>query len=393
MPKRLTDISIRNLRPGPTRREVPDGNGLYVVVQSSGKKRFAFRYRFNGKPKKYTLPAGLALAAARRIAADAAYEVAQGIDPAERKKAAKVEAMEAAANTVAAVCANWLQREGKKLRTADQRASIFKRLIYPAFGERPLDSIRRSDIVRMLDRIEDKSGQRMADVTLATLRRVFNWYALRNDKFLSPFVAGMRRQNPAEHRRDHILSDDELRAIWKATADGAPYSAIVRFGLLTSARRSEAVWLRRQEIDADGIWTLPAERSKTKVDVVRPLSKAARAILAAQPQIGDCPYVFTRNGVTPVGSLSILKRKLEAASSTTGWRFHDLRRTARSLLSRAGINHDIAERCLGHAMPTIRATYDRHKYVEEMRHAFEALSKLIENITRRPEGKVVLLAR
>ena len=87
MAKRLTDISIRNLRPGPARREIPDGNGLYVVVQPSGKKGLCVRYRHHGRTRKLTLPAGLTLAAARRLAADAAYQVAQGIDPAEAKKA------------------------------------------------------------------------------------------------------------------------------------------------------------------------------------------------------------------------------------------------------------------------------------------------------------------
>jgi integrase len=60
-------------------------------------------------------------------------------------------------------------------------------------------------------------------------------------------------------------------------------------------------------------------------------------------------------------------------SWTQGWRFHDLRRTARSLMSRTGVNPDIAERCLGHVIGGRRGIYDRHPYMEEMRHAFERL--------------------
>jgi Phage integrase central domain len=116
------------------------------------------------------LPSGLTLAAARRLAADAAYQVAQGADPSAAKKAAKIEAAAARENTVAAICVEYMRREGAKLRTSDQRESIFRRLILPAIGDQPINAVKRSDLVRLLDRIEDKNGPRAADVTLATLR-------------------------------------------------------------------------------------------------------------------------------------------------------------------------------------------------------------------------------
>jgi integrase len=392
--KKLTDIGIRNLRPSPARREIPDGNGLYVVVQPSGRKGFAVRYRFNGTPRKLTLPAGLTLAAARRLAADAVYQVAQGIDPAGAKKVAKIEAAEATANTIAAICTAYLKREGGKLRTSDQRERIFRRLIYPAIGERQIGAIKRSDLIHMLDRIEDKSGPRMADVTLAVLRRVFTWHALRTDDFSSPIVRGMGDRRPAkEARRSRILTDDELRAIWTATAaaDNEPFAALVRLLLLTSARRGELAAMRWHEIDAEGVWTLPAIRNKTKIELARPLSKAALAMLDEQPRIVDCDFVFTSNGITAITSFSAPKEKLDAASGVTGWTVHDLRRSARSLMSRAGINADVAERCLGHAIPGVRGVYDRHKYLDEMRHAFEALAAQIERIVNPPEGDVIPL--
>jgi integrase len=70
------------------------------------------------------------------------------------------------------------------------------------------------------------------------------------------------------------------------------------------------------------------------------------------------------------------------------WRLHDLRRTARSLMSRASVNADIAERCLGHVIAGVRGVYDRHHYLDEMRHAFESLASLIDNIID-PNPKVV----
>jgi integrase len=81
-----------------------------------------------------------------------------------------------------------------------------------------------------------------------------------------------------------------------------------------------------------------------------------------------------------------------ATSCTQGWRLHDLRRTARSLMSRAGVNPDVAERCLGHAIGGVRGVYDRHKFVEEMRDAFEALATQIERIVH-PVENIVAMTR
>jgi integrase len=73
------------------------------------------------------------------------------------------------------------------------------------------------------------------------------------------------------------------------------------------------------------------------------------------------------------------------------WVLHDLRRTARSLLSRAGISSDHAERVMGHAIDGVEGVYDRHSYADEKAHALQRLSDLIESIINPPEGNVVAL--
>jgi integrase len=103
--------------------------------------------------------------------------------------------------------------------------------------------------------------------------------------------------------------------------------------------------------------------------------------------------VLTATGNGPLRSFGHPKQALDAASGVTGWRLHDLRRTARSLLSRAGINSDVAERCLGHAMPGVRGVYDRHRYIDEMRHAFEALAAEIETVLHPPPVEKVVRLR
>jgi integrase len=396
MAKKLTSKFVENVKPLRERKEYPDGGtGLYLVVQSTGVKSFAGRYRHVGTPKKLTLGRWpqLALVAARKDWATALHGLAQGCDPAAAREDAKLKAAEAKLNTVANICAEYMGREGCKLRTSDARASILRRLVYPVIGNRPITEVKRSEIVCLLDRVEDHNGPRMADVCLATLRRIFHWHEKRSDEFRSPIIRGMARQNVAEHRRTRVLDDDEIRALWVATADNAPFSALVRLLLLTSARRGEAAGMKWSEINAGGLWTLPASRSKTGAEIARPLSAAAQALLAELPRIEGSPFVFvSATGHTPITQFSMPKARLEAASGVTGWRLHDLRRTARSLLSRASVNPDIAERCLGHALPAIRATYDRHRYLDEMAHAFEALAALIERIVN-PTDTVLAFRR
>jgi hypothetical protein len=178
MAKALTDIGIRNLKRGPKRREIPDpgARGLYVVVQPSGVKSFAVRYRLNSKPQKLTLghwqeaaadaapmepqvgdPA-LSLAAPRKLAADALLQVGRG----ETTRPGR-----AAENTFRAVAEEYLKREGGRLRSAERRSAELKRLVYPTFGDEPIASIRRSDIIRLLDKIE--AGE-LASARLARTR-------------------------------------------------------------------------------------------------------------------------------------------------------------------------------------------------------------------------------
>ena len=190
----------------------------------------------------------------------------------------------------------------------------------------------------------------------------------------------MGRIKPKERARRRVLTDEELRAVWRTAEGGDTFGPYVRFLLLTAARRDEARELIWQEI-TDGIWTLPAARNKTKHELVRPLSKAALRVLKGLPRIAGCDFVFAGTRGKAINSLSLCKRELDQASGVRGWTLHDLRRTARSLMSRAGVNGEHAERCLGHSVGgLVRETYDRYEYLAEKLHAFEALAAQIERI-------------
>ena len=200
-----------------------------------------------------------------------------------------------------AICGKYLAREGHKLRTASSREATLRRLVFPEIGNQPIHTLRRSQLVRLLDKIEDENGGRSADIVLAYLSRVFNWHAGRSDEFRTPIVRGMRRRNTKEHARNRILTDDELRSVWQ-TADTGPFGCFVNFLLLTGARRGEAAAMSWKEISC-AEWTLPATRNKTKVDLVRPLSAAAQHELSQVPKLAGTDFVFSIDGHSALGDL------------------------------------------------------------------------------------------
>jgi integrase len=378
MPRRLlTDRFCAHAKaiPGDVQTDYFDEatKGLALRVSRSGSKSWTLHHTANGKRARLTFgnyPA-ISLGAARAKA-----DEARTLGPDAIAKADSFEA----------ICKEYITREGGKLRTAEWRQAVLERLVYPALGSKPISDIRRSDIVRLLDQIEDENGPVMATKTLAVIRKIMNWYASRSDDFRSPIVRGMARGTGVA--RDRILTDDELREIWLAS-EGSVEGSYVRFLLLTAARRSEVAGMEWTEL-ALGDWTLPAARNKTNQDLLRPLSQAA---LACLPQ-RDGKWVFVnRLGTGPLIDFDRVKTKLDEASGVTGWTLHDLRRTARSLMSRAGVTTDHAERCLGHTIAGVRGVYDRHEYHAEKKQAYEALAGIIERIVTGAQAGVVQLKR
>jgi integrase len=368
--------------------------GFGLQVTKAGHKSFVCQYRnAEARSRRTAIKATLTLSEARKEAKSIIGKVAKGGDPLDEKR----KATGAAENTLQAVGENYFRREGRKLRKAQEIERLLKRLVYPRLGLRQIDDIKRSEIISLLDKVADENGEVQADRVLAHVRRIMSWHAGRSE-FKSPIVRGMARCKPSELKRERTLTDDELRAIWKAAGEiNGAFGPLVKFLLLTAARRNEAArmerselsYLQRDEFEGD-VWTIPASRNKTKLEDVKPLSRGALDVLAGLPVIQGCDFLFTNDARGAFGGFGRYKRKLDKASGVTDWRLHDLRRTARTLLSRAGVNSDISERCLGHVIGGVRGVYDRHQYIAEKRAAFEALAAQIERILDPQENVVPL---
>jgi integrase len=401
LPRNLTAIGIAKLTSRGTRYEVRDAGcqGLRVVVQPSGHKSFHMRLWFRGKGYNITLGtvldapatgsepvigAPLTLADARVLATQCFRQVRTGTHPGALTRPT------ASDDSVQSIGAEYMRREGSKLRSAAQRQYDLD-LIYKSLGTYLIAEVKLSDIVRLRDSIEENNGPMAARRALTSWQTLASWHASRTDDFRPPLIRGLKTK---PNSRSKVLSDNELRAIWKAADEfEGPFGRYIQFILLTATRRNEALDMRRSELVGADTWVIPAERYKTKRDLLVPLSRAAQSVINAIPIILPGDVVFTNDGRRAMGGLVRPKKAMDAASGVTGWVIHDLRRTARTLMSRAGVDADVAERCLGHAIGGVRATYDRHEFEQEKRRAFEALAGMIETIIRGPTENVVQLRR
>jgi integrase len=393
---KLTDIAVRKLKAGAVRREVADGtSGLRLIIQPSGARSWCVRYRYQSRTCKLTLGSAppLTLAEARAQAAAALAKVKAGTDPAVERRQAKAKAVDRAGDTVERLAALFLDQHARvKTRQSSWRhvEGTFRREVLPRWRGRQITDIGRRDI-REIIRAIAATRPIMANRALAHLSRFFKWCV--NEDYItgSPCV-GIERPAP-ENVRDRALSDDEVRQFWAATDTlPTPFNDIYKLLLLSGARRQEIAELQWRELDlARKVWTLPSERSKSRLAHMLPLSPMAWRIIEAQPRIVGSDYVF---GSRRTGFAHMKSRLDSAMHADVPWRNHDLRRTSRSLLSRARVASDVAELMLGHLLPGMRRVYDRHKYLDEKRDGFAALEREIDLILHPLDGrKIVRLAR
>jgi integrase len=426
--KNLTDASVKRIKAKAARADHWDRQapGLALRVSPSGARCWSMLYRLHGKLRRDTIgePPAMTLTQAREEARLSRAEARAGTDPRIRRQRAQEALRRAQAGTFRVLADEYLDLHARKRnRSWPETLRIFDTYVMLHWADRPVAEITRSDVTALLDKVEAgafrdgrgrkfKGGAVQADAVLAQLRKAFNWHQARNESFVSPVVRGMSRAAPARDRaRDRILADDEIRLVWGCAGQAGIFGAFVRLLLLSAQRRENVAGLKRSAVDAEGVWTIDAGDAKNRKAQRVPLPETALALIREQPRIDESDLVFTTSGAVPISGFSKFKRQFDAAildamrrqavergenpadvKPLPRWTLHDLRRTARSLMSRAGVQSDIAERVLGHLIPGVRGTYDRHSYLLEKREALRKLAGLISVILNPPRDNVVALA-
>lgn len=356
-------------------RDAPKGFGLRVAA--TGGRAFVLRYRSqDGRDRLLTIGAHptWSLAAARRQAAQYRREIDKGVDLLEQRRAEKAEP------TVAEAVKVYCDRQAGKLASGKAIRATLTRHLVPDLGRTKLREVRRRDVVAVVERLAE-TKPRQASLLLTYVKQVFAWAEDREIIEANP-VATLRPHKiapgMAPKQRARVLSEEEIRKLWRADAGMAPETRVaLKLVLVTGQRPGEVAGMRWSEISGR-TWTIPASRrGKTSTEHRVPLSDTALELLAqvARPRPDDDVVFASRRGQPmTVGALSRAVSRCQQALGNDGpqpWTPHDLRRTCRTGLAAAGVGEVVAEVVIGHTRKGIAATYDQHKYEREKRQALE----------------------
>jgi integrase len=377
---RLTHRSIEAMKAGKWMTDYFDdrleGFGIRVSP-NTGRKTFFVRYTQNGRRRRVTLGAypKLRLVDARDIARDTLRDVAKGKDPQQEKKA------ERQAMTFEELAELYIERHAKvkkKRWREDQR--IIDVDLLPHWRRHKATKITRGDVVELLDGIVERGSPIMANRTKALISKIYNFGIGRdivehNPCFGVPMPAKARQ-------RDRVLSEDEIRAVWRALDDEEPVmAATFRMRLITAQRGVEVLSMRWEDLDGD-MWTIPAKVAKNGLAHAVPLSSQALALLdELRPTTGSSRWVF-ESPRKPGAHISAVQKAAYRIAEAADVDFvpHDLRRTAATFMTSMGISRLVVAKILNHVESGVTAIYDRHGYDAEKREALVVWADHLEKV-------------
>jgi integrase len=435
MAKTLTAVAVEKLRPSPKRRrEVPDGGGLYLVVQSSGHKSWVLRFRRpNGRQGKLTLGpldlsrresesgpiigTPLTLRAARRLAADIQHQRALGRDVVAdydtSKRRQKSEQQARAASTFAAAARDFITGHAKKnTRNWEEQARLLGlrpddlELIPGGLSEqwadKPIADIDGHDIHTVVNETRERGAPGLARHSkgpteswarsmFTCISTMFNWLVQNRRLERSP-VNGVHKP-AAPKARDRVLTDDEILKFWRASDDTEIFGPLLKLLLLTGCRLNEVAGMQYSELSEDrATWVIPGTRTKNHRQHVVPLPPLLRELIP--PNEEGLDLVFTTTGRTPVSGFGRIKRRLDKAMNVPGWRLHDLRRTFVTGMAEIGIAPHVIEFCVNHTSGSrggIAGVYNRSELLPERKAAMERWAAHVAGLVEGKKASVVQL--
>jgi len=369
--------------------------GLALRVRAEGSRRWVFHYRFGGKSQRITIgdASAWSLDKARARARELRVMIDTGVNPADARTAAKIEAAKRPM-LLSAIIGSYL--EAKKLKFKPRSHASATRYLSQYFKplhDLPIDAIERRDVAASLQTIAKQRGGVSADRARSSLSAMFAWAIGEGLAEENP-VIGTNRQSE-DVPRNRVLSDAELVTLWNGLPAGH-FADIVRLLVLTSCRREEIGSLQWNEINfAEKKITLPANRTKNGVEHTIPLSDLALRVLESQRRILGHRYVFGRsdNGYSNWGQAKLALDEVVRLEKGP-WTLHDLRRTVRTGLGKLGVAPHVSEAVLNHLPPKLTRTYDVNKYEAEKREALDTWANHIRLVLAQAEGaNVVTMAR
>lgn len=358
----LTDKRVRGLKPQQREVEVMDsGNpGFGVRISPKGRKTFIYRFRLNGKLQRMALG---------QYPVISLQDGRQAYTKAKERHQSGYHPRGGTVDTMAGLCSLWLERWAKPNRKtwrSDQQRINAE--IIPVWGSRRPDTIRKQDILLLLDTIADRAPVQ-ANRVLSLIKQIFKFAVKRDVLESSP--AQFLDAPAKESARTHTLSRADTKAL--QTASESSVRDILLLQLYTGARGGELCSMQWADIEGD-VWTCP--QTKKRQSIARPLIPAALAMVTKQDSFNE--YVFSSDH-SKSGHIEQAALLRWCERNKCEWRPHDIRRAVATGLSRLQIPRIVIKSVLSHLDQSATAIYDRHRYLDEMRDAlnqwYEELQK------------------
>jgi integrase len=380
------DIEISGFGIRLTDRSTPKDKGTFVLVSR-------FPGSTNPVPRRIGDYPATTLATAREIAREWREDIRRGVDPKDKEAERRHQEDRRRADTFGVAFEAFAEEHLRTLRTGKEIERAVRNYAFPEWAMRPISEIRRSDVADLIRALRKKAPI-AANRLLAYLKKFFSW-ALDEELIEASPAAAVKRPSK-EIKRDRVLTDLEIRAIWQACGELGVFGRAFKMMLVTGQRRSEVGEMTWREIDRiQKIWTLSRERTKADRAHEIPLSNMALAIIEDCPKLSEFIF-FSGRGEGPVNGWSKAKLRLdrlaanklrelapEGEAAFPDWRLHDLRRTAATRMAKLGVDRVVIAKVLNHAESEITAIYDRHRYDHEKRCALELwaaqLSSIVES--------------
>ncbi|MCF5025119.1 tyrosine-type recombinase/integrase [Pseudomonas lurida] len=385
----LTDTAARQAKPKDKAYTLPDSLGLSLYVANSGIKSWHFRFTWLGKQARIsfgTYPE-TGLKDARALRDEAREDIARGVDPRESKKEKKAGMIEAGGRTFRRVYDEWLAFRKGSISPGTHRiiSNLMELDVLPTFGARQIDSIKRSDVISLIRRIEKRGSIVTAVKVRQRMGQVFS-YAIATGLIEANPTAEMHAvtEKGAQNRPHPFLPFSEISktiATIQQCVSGHQLRSAIMLMIYTASRPGEVRHAEWSEFDLDAAtWTTPAAKMKARREHAVPLpTQAVELLRSMKPITGDLRYVFTNRSdpTMPIGT-NYANNVMDLCGLTGKQSPHGFRHLFSTEMNGRGYNRDWIERQLAHADSSfIRDVYNHAAYLEQRRAMMQEWADLV----------------
>lgn len=387
----FTNTYIKSLKPRPNKQyEEYEGQGFGIKISPKGTKAWIYRYKIHDKTEKVSLGhyPDMSLADAKRKFLELKELKRKGINPKQVLAPDQTEEKTTVKDLVNRWFTNYIAKHRKQPLQVRQ---LINADIIPLLGERDIQELEAKDITKELDKIVARGSNVHANKVLSAIKQAFNYAVSRGELKANPATFIRARDiGGIEKPRERFLNLDEIKQLWLFLSEGKHGVSLqiinaIKILLLTGVRTGELRVAKWDELDLEkSLWTIPAANTKTGITMRVHLTDLVKSLFMELYNCGMGDYVISgADGLTPVTDRALPRavNRLQERIGIPKWTAHDLRRTfATQLGETLNIDPVVIEKCLGHKMPKIMATYNKNEMLPQRKDALDKWSQYVTNL-------------